>query len=446
MKIHRRSCVGLVFLVVAAYCVAVRAQIYQELYSFSRPPDGVVPYGGLVEGNDGNFYGTTFYGGAYDYGAVFRITPSGALTIIASFNGTNNGRYPDRTLLLASDGDFYGLMWNGDAFRVSTNGILTFLGSPLNPKGELIQADDGFIYDVLGADNHGNNYGYIYRTSLYWKNSQLMHTFTLGRAAADGIYPEGGLIQATDGNFYGTTSDGGAYGYGVVYRITSNGTYTAMCSFNRGPGAPGAAYPYGRLLQASDGNFYGVAGTGEGTIFRMTPNGALTTIAWFDCYAGEYPNGGLIEANDGCFYGTSPYCGTNIGASGTVFRMTRDGTLTGLFSFTGNTGPYPGSNPYAGLVQGSDGNLYGTSGGLGTRGSGNVFRIIMPGPRLTATASRRHLVLSWRTNYTGFKLQCAQNSTSANWVDITNSPTVSGGQFWMTNPMSGAARFFRLKK
>ena len=133
---------------------------------------------------------------------------------------------------------------------------------------------------------------------------------------------------------------------------------------------------------------------------------------------------------------------------GTVFGLSLDGTLKTVLSFSGYGGPYPGAGPYAGLTLGSDGNLYGTT-GYGSHGAGNVFRIVMPGPQLTINrqpSTINQLVLSWRTNYTGFKLQTSSALTGANWIDAANSPVAVGGQFFITNSMSGNAQFFRLKR
>ena len=431
----------------AAGCQApVTAQIFQELHAFTDRPDGAVPHGGLVQGSDGNFYGTTVYGGTWGYGTVFRMTTNGEITMLVSLDGVTTDQHPITGLVEASDGNFYcATVEPSRILKVTPTGVVTIYGYGQGTEYDLLRGSDDYLYGV--DSGNATLGGFIYRWRPDTGAGDLLFQFDYSSQLQNGYYPSGGLTEGTDGNFYGVTSGGGAYGYGVVYRITTNRTYTVMCSFNRGPGLPGAAYPYGRLLQASDGNFYGIAGSGDGTVFKMTTNGMLTTVAFFDGYAGYYANGGLIEANDGNFYGTALDGGLPANGQGTVFRMTPAGTLSLFVSFTGGYGAYPGASPYAGLAQGSDGNLYGTCGTQGTRGAGNVFRIIMPGPHLDSQPSTlNQLILSWRTNYTGFTLQWSDDLNSSNWIDCTNEVVVSGNKFFVTNSVLTGQRFFRLKR
>lgn len=443
MTCYQKLLFGVVACCVTLLHASVRAQEYQELYSFGGHGDGANPQGGLVEGPDHCFYGTTYFGGTQDAGTFFKITPAGALTILASFDGTKLSN-PVYTLLLASDGNFYGSLWNGAGFRATPMGQLT-ISLAGSTAGELVQGADGWIYAVLNGD--GTFYGWIYRVTLDGQTEQTLHQFTVERSYQDGTDPAGPLIQGPDGNFYGTTAGGGMYSHGTFFRITTNGLFTALAHFNNAN--CGAASPYGALLLASDGNFYGAAGgCSMGTTFRATPQGTLTTLDMFHCTDGQAPNGGLIEANDGYFYGTAMYGGCDAWADmvGTVFRMAPDGTTTGIFAFTANGGPYPGANPYSGLVQGSDGNLYGTTCNQGTQGFGNVFRIVMPGPLLSSSRVGQQLTFSWRTNYAGFRLQASPTLNPANWADSTDSPAILGSRFFLTNSFSDNARFFRLKR
>ncbi|HEV2211231.1 MAG TPA: leucine-rich repeat protein [Verrucomicrobiae bacterium] len=412
---------------------------YEELYSFRSDTDGYGPQGALVQGSDGNFYGTTYEGGqpttncpACGYGTVFRITPHGVLTTIAWFDGTTNGyptnygEYPFGAMLQATDGNFYGDS-EGGLFKVTPGGVLTPM--PGGTLGDPIQGTNGDLYS-------GNPY------------YGLIAWYSLGGSTLGSVYPSGtpsgGLVQASDGNLYGLTSNGGANDYGSAYKLTPGGVLTTLVSFgtNSPPVYP-PIWPYGKLLQASDGNLYGVAGE-DGTIFRLTLGGVLSNLVEFgvDAY-GQNPNGGLIEANDGNFYGTTAYGGAppDYGDMGTVFRLSPQGEITTIITFTGR-GPVPGSNPLAGLIQGADGNLYGTCAYGGSRGGGNVFRIIMAGPRLGFSNVAGHVVLSWRTNYVGYTLQTSEDLTQ--WVNWTNHPVVSGGLYLVTTPATGGAGFFRL--
>jgi uncharacterized repeat protein (TIGR03803 family) len=189
---------------------------------------------------------------------------------------------------------------------------------------------------------------------------------------SDGGVPDAGVVQATNGNFYGTTYTGGASsncqgGCGTVFEITPAGTLTTLHSFDWYHGAS----PTAGVVQASDGNFYGTTYGGGanqyyGTVFKITPSGTLTSLYSFcgqaNCADGALPYAGLVQGTDGNFYGTTLEGGANTGCSlgagscGTVFRITPGGTLTTLHSFCAQAGCADGGNPYAGLVQASDGN------------------------------------------------------------------------------------------
>ncbi len=215
----------------------------------------------------------------------------------------------------------------------------------------------------------------------------------------DGAYPYAVLIQATDGNFYGTTGNGGANSSGTVFRLTPAGALTTLYSFCPQPGCADGEDPFAGLVQATDGNFYGTADAGGthngnclsgcGTIFEVTAGGKLTTLHSFDASDGAFPSAGLVQASDGNFYGTTWGGGTYNAycpyGCGTVFEITPSGTLTTLHSFAGY--PTDGASPHAGLIQANDGNLYGTTEFGGASGScsigcGTVFKITASG-RLT---------------------------------------------------------------
>lgn len=455
---------GLVALYVGLLLIrpfAATCQVYQELYVFpvALYGQGAVPQSPLIQANDGNFYGTTYNGGAsYNptnnpdgYGTVFRMTPAGVVTILASFEGTN-GAYPIGALVQASDGNLYGTteeVSNGDGslFRITTNGVLTMLyvftgGDGATPNGSLVQGPDGALYGTCqqgGADG-----GTVFRIPLAWLTENTgnglfaitnFHVFDPHQWST----PSGGLILGSDGKFYGVVFNGPASApYGGVYSITSNGVFTVLASFDTNY----ARFPYDRLLQGSDGSLYGVSeGGGNGTVFAVRPSGILDQFPFPYWDGSERPNGGLIQANDGALYGTCQEGGTT--GAGLIFKMTPDGVITAYISFTANDGPCAGSDPAAGLIQGSDGNLYGTC-SLGGGGAGNVFRVVMPGPLLSFSQTGPNLVLSWRTNYVGYTLQSSLDLT--NWNNCAKAPCISAEQYLVTNALSARAGFFRLVK
>jgi uncharacterized repeat protein (TIGR03803 family) len=299
-----------------------------DLYSFTGGNDGATPFAALAQGPDGDFYGTTFQGGAYDNGTVFRVTASGVLSNLISLNITN-GDLPYAGLTLGGDLNFYGTTYQGGAanygtaFRISTNGALTTLYSfNLGAHGGLLAA--GLL---KGSD--GNFYGTTYQGGVSSNGSvfQITASGALTTLASfnqtDGAFPLAGLAQV-GGTFCGTTTGGGAFNHGAVFQWSLVGALTDLYSFT---GGSDGSYPAAALLEGSDGNFYGTTAYGgaygDGTVFRLTPGGALTTLAAFDGYAGANPEAALIEDADGSLLGTTQ----NGGASdeGVVFRLSFSG-------------------------------------------------------------------------------------------------------------------------
>jgi uncharacterized repeat protein (TIGR03803 family) len=340
----RTACI--VFLFCAATAISASAQTFTTLVSFNGS-DGSTPHSSPVQGTDGNLYGATQQGGVSDGGIVFKMTPQGTLTTLSSFcseNSCTDGEYPNDALVLAADGNFYGTASQG-----GVNGYGTVF--KMTPEGDL--------------------------TTLY--------SFCSEGGCVDGRYPDGALILAADGNFYGTTSQGGTDGEGTVFKVTPEGVLTTLHSFVGSDGA----YPDAGLLQAADGNFYGTASQGGpnvgGTVFKMTPQGVLTTLHGFclkaECADGESPYAGLVQAADGSFYGTTANGGPNL--NGIVFKITPSGVLTVLYSFCSEAGCADGQSPYAGLAQATDGNFYGTTNYGGTGNGGTVFKITPQGTLTT---------------------------------------------------------------
>jgi uncharacterized repeat protein (TIGR03803 family) len=361
-----------------------------------------------VQGSDGNFYGTTFGGGPYDPqiggdGTVFKISTNGALTTLYSFTDLYDGARPNG-LVQGTDGNFYGttgLGFYGDTvFKISANGALTtlhyFAGSP-NPAS---------------------------------------------------------LLQGSDGNFYGTTYWGGTDQRGTVFKITPTGAYTSLYSFTGGNdgGSPEAA-----LVQGSDGYFYGTTSRGgtepwpsdNGTVFKISASGALTTLYAFGTVTNAYgepldggnPYAGLVQGSDGCFYGATVWGGTN--NTGTVFEISTNGALTTLYSFTGGN---DGGSPYGDLVQGSDGNFYGTTEYGGQGGAGTIFRLTIVPEFQAATLTNSMLSLTWSTERGGvYRLQCNSDLSSSNWISLGSPFTATAATLSTTDIITnGPERFYRL--
>lgn len=354
------------------------------LYSFgSTSGDGTAPVGGLVQASDGNFYGTTSSGGTFESGAVYKTTPGGAYSLLYSFSASVGSDFanPQATLVQVADGVLYGTTLGGGAngsgtvFSITTAGGETLLYSfqavsvgastddSINPSG-LVLGSDGNLY---GTTYYGgtHNQGTIFKITPAGIQT-VIYSFAGG---ADGSYPAAPLIQASDGNFYGTTQQGGTNdSSGTVFRLTLAGEESVLYSF--GASLQDANEPRGGLVQASDGNLYGTAGGGEfgeGSVYRITTGGVETVIHSFCINDGSTPTGQLIQGSDGNLYGTASAGG--LSNDGTVYRITLTGAFVPLYTFSGP--PADGWSPPAGIIQGADGRFYGTTefGGVDNRGT-----------------------------------------------------------------------------
>jgi uncharacterized repeat protein (TIGR03803 family) len=443
-KLITLSCVTILMLLLTA--PVGYGQTLTTLVSFDLT-NGASPLAGLVQGRDGNFYGTTpQLFGTNDLGTVFKMTPAGALTTLVAFNGTN-GANPRAGLVQGNDGNFYGTTAGSGAsdrgmiFKITSAGELATLVSfngtnGAAPQAGLVQGSDGNFYGTT-ADGGAFNLG-----TVFMMTPTGVLTTLVSFDGTNGAVPEACLVQGNDGNFYGTTVLGGDSYNGTVFMVTPSGTLTNLVSFNGFNGSN----PYAGLMLGSDGNFYGTtvnAGPGGGyrygTVFMVTPSGTLTTLYTFTGDDGGDSQTGLIEGSDGNFYGTTRFGGAN--AEGTVFKITPSGMLKTLVSFAGING----DEPLAGLTQGSDGNFYGTTYGGGMNGCGTVFRIEMP-PVLTAVSDRGKFLLSWPTNDVGWTIQTTTDLALSNWSDSAELPTLVAGRYVTTNGMTNAVQFFRLHR
>ncbi len=348
----------------SVFAAATNGEV-EEIHLF-RPTEGAAPRGGLIEASEGWLHGTTGGGGADGVGTVFRMNLAGVLETLhdlAFFGGTT---WVPNTTLLESGGDFYGTAWGpllgyGSVFRYESDGTFTTVHSfsgfdGEEPEAALAVGEDGALYGTTTAGGE-NSYGTAYRIDGTGAFS-LLHSFEVD----EGARPEGRLLLY-DGYLYGTAQHGGANGYGTLFRMDDEGTVTPLVDFD---GGELGGYPRAGLLQASDGNLYG---TTSSTIFRLVPGGSLTTIHTFAFPEGFQPMAALIQAPDGNLYGTTAGGGSN--TRGTIFRSDIDGDLTTLHEFSGPDGEYPRSE----LLLASDGNFYGTAPSGGPTGAGVVYRI-----------------------------------------------------------------------
>ena len=377
--------------VMLVFCVATiagSAQTLNTLVNFDGNNGETPFYMSLIQGFDGNYYGTTSWGGLEGWGTVFRMTPTARLTTLYSFCGQCASNRPYAGLVQATNGRFYGTTvssappdYAGSVFEITAAGKLTTLHDfdsqdGTSPLSALVQATNGRLYGTTqGCCSYSAGTVFEITTA-----GTLTTLYNFG-SGASGAYPYAGLIQASDGSFYGTTSQGGANGYGTVFKITAAGKLTTLYSFCSRANCADGSYPYGGLVQATDGSFYGMTNEGgsrnNGTVFKMTTAGELTTLHSFRGPDGANPVSGLVQGTDGQLYGMAPGLGAH--GYGTVFRVSTKGVLTTLHSFDGNDGSYP----LGGLIQGTDGSFYGatTYGGNSNHcyggGCGTIFRLSM---------------------------------------------------------------------
>ncbi len=401
--------------------IALPAQTFTTLYSFCSKglpcADGANPSGGLVQATNGYFYGTTEWG---DFaGTVFKITPSGTLTKLSEFS-PSTGYSSAAGLIQATNGYLYGTASNGGAgqpgtvsvagtvFKTTPSGTLTAVysfcqGECLDgddPVDGLVQAANGYLYGTTHGGVNDAGVPYSYGAVIKMTPSGTLtplHTFCpqgQSQGCTDGAYPYGSLVQAANGDLYGTTSEGGtgtacAGGCGTVFKITPSGALTTLYNFCSPNPCTDGIYPYAGLVQGTNGDFYGTTyGDSSiglyGTVFKITQGGTLTLLHTFSGADGEFPYAGLIEGTDGDLYGTTLYGGAHggIDSGGTLFKITPGGKLTTLYSFCFQSQCTDGEYPYGALMQATNGDFYGTTAGGGSDfncpgmlACGTVFRL-----------------------------------------------------------------------
>jgi uncharacterized repeat protein (TIGR03803 family) len=377
-----------------------QAQKFKVLHTF-HGSNGAEPLGGLVRDNAGNIYGTTAVGGTGNCtggtgcGTAFKLDKTGKQIWLYKFNG-RNGDIPYSELLRDSSGNLLGLAGGGGdlgcnppygcgtVFRLDGRGkkervLHKFAGPPgdgQGPYGSLVKDGLGNAYGAT-SESGSDSQGTVFEIDTSGKES-ILHTFAgPPNGGGDGSGPEGGVIRDSAGNLYGVTFQGGAFGAGAVYEVSSGGEETLLYSFS---GGSDGAQPSSALLLDSQGNLYGTTqnggngqcgGTGCGVVFELSPQsgGGWTEKVLYDfcsvrgCEDGEGPfEGPLVMDTARNLYGTTYFGGAHRNCNGegcgVVFKLGPDGKETVLHSFTGGA---DGALPVAGVILDSSNNLHGTT-------------------------------------------------------------------------------------
>jgi len=384
LKMFRRITTALLALTVGVGAVlvaarAAQAQTYTVLYAFQGGSDGAFPYASLLRDKSGNLYGTTSKEGSFQGGTVFKVDTSGTETVLHSFSGPD-GSNPYAGLIRDAVGNLYGTTYYGGVygygtvFKLDTHQNETVLYSftggrdGSNPAAPVLLDAAGNLY---GTTEYGGAFsfrcfsgcGVVFKLSVQGKET-VLHKFT---GKPDGAFPSAGLLRDAAGNLYGTTTAGGNYDAGTVFKIAKRGTETLIHVFE----SDGAS-PYAGLIGDGKGNLYGTTSQGgsslHGTIFKLDKAGQETVLFNFNGTNGGESVAGLVRDPAGNLYGTTLQGGST--NWGTIFELDKTGHETILHSFTYREG---GSD--AALIRDSRGNLYGTTGNCSNCNFGTVFRL-----------------------------------------------------------------------
>lgn len=404
--------------------------VLETAHSFTGSADGAHP-NSLTVGPGGVLYGSTQSGGAHGSGTLFQLS-SNQLQTLYSFSGTNDGERPNGGLIHQANGQIVGTTFGGGTngfgtiFRLSTNNLLTTLfafdhTNGVLPKAGLTEAADGTLF---GTAYEG---GIFHYGTLFRLDAAGAFSVSLPFGSTNGAFPPSQLTLASDGKFYGTTYKGGTAGKGSVFSLTPTGLFTKLASFDGTNGA----FPFASVTQSTDGTFYGATTAGGsfglGNLFRMTPDGRVTNVYSFSGQIdGSHPRATLLQSGDGNFYGL-----TSDGGSfgfGTVFRLSPSGALTTIAQFAG----FNGANPEAALIEAPDGSLYGSTQNGGPANAGVVFRLRASGsaPQIT---TQPHDAISYVGGVVQFSVASFGTAPLAyqwqkNGVNLNDGPDVSGSQ------------------
>jgi uncharacterized repeat protein (TIGR03803 family) len=424
LRLWRTMC--FVCVVCAQAVIHSPAQTFKTLVPF-KGTDGQHPNTPMVQGADGNFYGTTVSGGGNEgqyYGVVFKVSPEGKLTAMYDFCDHRlpcpNGATSYIGLVLTTNGNFYGTTQQGGAycghfgcgtlFEITREGKFTTLRSFTHKTASLydfVPVSGGNFYGVTQSQGK-YDYGMFFKMTPAGKIATL-YSFCAQANCADGIGPSG-LMQAANGSFYGATGGGANYG-GTIFKMTPAGQLTTLYSFCGQPNCADGESPNGPVRDKG-GNLYGTTASGGansagcypggcGTIYKITSAGKFTTLYNFcaqaNCVDGDLPYT-LVEGTDGNFYGTTEAGGISHSGCpagcGTIYKITSAGKFTTLYSFCAQPNCADGYNPGA-LVQGTDGSFYGATpdggGGCISQNCGTIFSLsvgLRPFVKTTPTSGK----------------------------------------------------------
>jgi uncharacterized repeat protein (TIGR03803 family) len=356
-------------------CTQLSAQTFSSVYSFNCSTDGCdnqQPIS-LTQGRDGNLYGQSLSQGPNGDGTVWKITPSGTFSPVWDFVYSNTTNAVGG-VTLALDGNFYGTDGFGGTngvgyvFKLTPAGVLTILYSFDN------STDGGYDASPLTLGLDGNLYGSDWYNCYIFKITVTTGKFSIVKTNTCPPTSNAGFVLGSSGLFYGATTGGGANGYGEIFSMTTAAKITTLHSFS--PTDGNGINPYGIPVQASDGNFYGTtlatsSSGGNGVIYQMTPSGTYKVLHTLASNGSEGCNmyAGLLSASDGNLYGTANNCGPN--GDGTLFQITRTGTFTVIHAFDTTDG----NNPWVPPAQLTNGTLYSVVNGGTTSGSGGVYKL-----------------------------------------------------------------------
>jgi uncharacterized repeat protein (TIGR03803 family) len=430
-----------------------QAPDYSVLHSFSAATnDGASTYSSVIVGNDGLLYGTTWGGGVHGLGTVFRMGTAGTgFTVLHHFGAPSDGATPWAPLIQGADSLLYGMTYGGGAanagtvFKLDTNGgnyaVLYSFTNGLDgayPPGALVQGRDGALYgttQLAGASNSGT----VFRIGSDGLGYTVLHAFS---DWPDGAVPQAGLIQGSDGVLYGTTSQGGDYAGGTVFRLQTNGMdYSVVRSFAF---TPDGICPQAALTQGSDGRLYGttvIGGTaGAGSIFGLDTDGNnyRQLHSFTNSPDGANSYAGLFQANDGYLHGTTVWGGITNG--GTIFRVSRDGSQFAiLHHFDATLGK--GSHPYAGVSSSNGGVFYGTTLQGGGFGFGTVYRLAFP-PSLGISLTRGGVLITVNGS-AGQRCELQSSSDFSTWKRVTDLLLTNGYAEYLEGEVAQGSRFHR---